>query len=102
MGMRRFLVIQSLIAQQQAAQKQTQQQQTQQQGTAQSSGNTAGTVQQSGTNQNIGVVGSPQGETTSFNAGLLTYKKGKKEASQKLGTNNFAAIDEHQGQVLLG
>lgn len=99
MGMARNIAIFTMLqAQQQSAQqaqKQAQQAQQAQQGTAQTSGNTAGQV------DNKGVYG-VGGETTSFNAGLLTYKKGKKEASQKLGTNNFAAIDEHQGQVLLG
>lgn len=96
MGMARNIAIFTMLqAQQQSAQQQKTQQQQAQQGTPQSSGNTAGQV------DNKGVYG-VGGETTSLNAGLLTYKKGKKEASQKLGTSNFAAIDEHQGQVLLG
>ena len=96
MGMARNIAIFTVLQAQQQAQKKVQQQgQQQQQGTPQASGNTAGQV------DNKGVYG-VGGETTSLNAGLLTYKKGKKEASQKLGTSNFAAIDEHQGQVLLG
>lgn len=95
MGMARNIAIYTMLQAQQQAQQAQKQAQQAKQGTPQASGNTAGQV------DNKGVYG-VGGETTSFNAGLLTYKKGKKEASQKLGTNNFAAIDEHQGQVLLG
>jgi len=94
MGMARNIAIYTVLQQQKQAQQQKAQQQKQtQQGTEQTSGNTAGNV-----NNTYGVGG----ETKAFNAGLLTFKKGKKEDSQNLGTSNFAAIDEHQGQILLG
>ena len=93
MGWKRALAIYTVTQAQQQAQQQQQQQQAQ--GQAQNATQT-GEVQQTTPAYNIG------GETTTYNAGLLSYKKGKKEASQKLGTQNFASIDEHQGQVLLG
>lgn len=62
------------------------------QGTPQQVENQAGLI------RNKYIVGSG-GETTSFNAGLLTFKRGKKEA---LKDYDFSMVDEHQGQVFLG
>lgn len=94
MGWQRALAIYTLTqAQQQAQQKAQQEKAAAAKGSDVNQGNVAGNVNQ----QAYGVGG----ETTSFNAGLLSYKKGKKEA-QKLGQDNYAMVDEHQGQVLLG
>lgn len=93
MGMARNIAIYNMLQAQQQARKQAQQQKEAAKGSDVSQGNVAGSV-----NQPVYGVG---GETTTFNAGLLSYKKGKKEA-QKLGQSNYAMVDEHQGQVLLG
>lgn len=93
MGWKRQLVLYTLA--QQAQQQKNQQTQQTAKGEIQESTNT-GQVKQDAPVYGIG------GETSNYNAGLLTLKKGKKELAKKLGTNNFAAIDEHQGQVFLG
>lgn len=93
MGWKRALAIYTMTQQAQQAAQQQQQQTAkgEQQGASQT-----GEVKQESQVYSIG------GETTNYNAGLLSYKKGKKELTKKLGTDNFAAIDEHQGQVFLG
>lgn len=92
MGIMRAIAIR---AQQQALKKKPSQntaQQTKLQGTAQQVENQAGLIRDK---YNVG----PGGETTSFNAGLLTLKRGRKEA---LKDYNFSMVDEHQGQIFLG
>lgn len=93
MGWRKQLVIYTLT--QRIQQQRNQQAQQTAKGEIQE-GTNAGQVKQDAPVYSIG------GETSNYNAGLLTLKKGKKELAKKLGTNNFAAIDEHQGQVFLG
>lgn len=94
MGWKRALAIYTVTQQAQQAQQKAQQEQKQAAaGSEVNQGNVAGNV-----NQQVYGVG---GETTTFNAGLLSYKKGKQEA-KKLGQSNYAMVDEHQGQVLLG
>lgn len=80
------LGISSGSSQQQEAQK------AKLQGTSQNIENQAGLIRDK---SNVG----PGGETTSINAGLLTFKRGRKEA---LKDYNFSMVDEHQGQVFLG
>lgn len=93
MGMARNIAIYTVLQQQKQAQKKAQQEKEGAKGVNVNQENIAGNV-----NQPVYGVG---GETTAFNAGLLSYKKGKKEA-QKLGQSNYAMVDEHQGQIFLG
>lgn len=93
MGMARNIAIYNMIQAQQQARKKAQKEKEGAKGVDVNQGNVAGNV-----DQPVYGVG---GETTAFNAGLLSFKKSKKEA-QKLGQNNYAMVDEHQGQILLG
>lgn len=94
---RNIAIFTVLQAQQQAAKNAAAKNNEAAQGTSVDAGNTAGQVNKPSQTLVYGVGG----ETSAYSSGLLTLKKGKKEAS-KLGTNNYAMVDEHQGQVFLG